>query len=57
MITQYAERTLDKIQNPFNKTLVHQASDVQNHGPRYYLDTSALVIFGKSVQIKNLKKW
>ena len=26
-------------------------------GPRYYLDTSAFDIFGKSVPMRNLKKW
>jgi len=26
-------------------------------GPRYYLDTSAFDIFGKSIPIRNFKKW
>ena len=28
-----------------------------SRGPRYYLDTSAFDIFGKSVPIRNFKKW
>ena len=28
-----------------------------NRGPRYYLDILAIDIFGKSVPIRNFKKW
>ena len=32
-------------------------SNILNRGPRYYLDSSALDIFGKSVPMRNFKKW
>ena len=34
-----------------------KGTDWVGHGPRYYLDTSALEIFGKSVPMRNFKKW